>query len=449
MTLTRHRQLGLALGALGRLSRSDLLDRLRLRERAERAVYRLAKSGVGQPSSSRRRFPDSGPVADGAGTDGAATTGGTPPTRHRPTAGEDFDLTPTDEQAALLEVVGEFADEQLRPHAAAADRDQQLPTVVRAAGHQLGLPLLGVPTELDGIADESPVLTGALVAEALGRGDLGLAVALLAPGAVATCLAEWGSTDQQARYLPEFTGADVPLASLALAEPSVRFDALTPATTAVARDDGGYDLIGRKSGVVAGADAELVVVGAQVDGRPALFLVEPASGGVRVTPDPLLGARAAGFAILDLDRARGRLLGTADGSTYTEVLRRSRLAWSALAVGVMQAVLDHVTPYVKTREAFGEPVAHRQAVAFTIADLATELQATRLITWRAASRAARGADYAEDVALARIAVQTHGLQAGLDGVQLLGGHGYVKEHPVERWFRDLRTAGLLEGAVLI
>ena len=130
-------------------------------------------------------------------------------------------------------------------------------------------------------------------------------------------------------------------------------------------------------------------------------------------------------------------------------MRLSRLAWCALAVGTGQAVLDYVTPYVKGREAFGEPIAHRQSVAFMVANIAIELQAMRLLTYKAAGRAAAGKEFSQAVALARKACADKGMQIGLDGVQLLGGHGFVKEHPVERWYRDLRAVGVMEGAVLV
>ena len=130
-------------------------------------------------------------------------------------------------------------------------------------------------------------------------------------------------------------------------------------------------------------------------------------------------------------------------------VRLSRLAWCALSIGVGQAVLDYVTPYVKTREAFGEPIAHRQSVAFMVANIAIELQAMRLVTYKAASRVAQGIDATREIALARKLCADKGMQIGLDGVQLLGGHGFVKEHPVERWYRDLRAIGIMEGTVLV
>jgi alkylation response protein AidB-like acyl-CoA dehydrogenase len=112
-------------------------------------------------------------------------------------------------------------------------------------------------------------------------------------------------------------------------------------------------------------------------------------------------------------------------------------------------VLDHVIPYVKERTAFGEPIAHRQAVAFNVADLAIEVEGMRLATYRAAGLADRGKDFARETAIARRLCADKGMKIGSDGVQLLGGHGYVKEYPEERWYRDLRAAGLMEGALLV
>jgi alkylation response protein AidB-like acyl-CoA dehydrogenase len=162
--------------------------------------------------------------------------------------------------------------------------------------------------------------------------------------------------------------------------------------------------------------------------------------------------RAGGLTTLTLTDVKvgpEAVLGERDGSTYAECVRLSRLAWCALAVGTAQAVLDYVTPYVKTREAFGEPIAHRQAVAFMVADMAIELQAMRLLTYKAAARVAQGIDATREIALARQLCAEKGMRIGLDGVQLLGGHGFTKEHPVERWYRDLRAIAVMEGTVLV
>jgi alkylation response protein AidB-like acyl-CoA dehydrogenase len=194
------------------------------------------------------------------------------------------------------------------------------------------------------------------------------------------------------------------------------------------------------------------VVGARLDGENVLVIVESGAEGLSVEADPAMGVRAASLTTLTLDGVRvpeSNVLGDPDGTSYAECVRLSRLAWCALSVGVAQAVLDYVTPYVKERQAFGEPIAHRQSVAFMVANIAIELQAMRLLTWKAASRAAAGKDVARDVALARKLCADRGMQIGTDGVQLLGGHGFVKEHPVERWYRDLRAISIMEGGVLV
>ena len=431
--------IGYAVAALNRVAQSDLIDRIGLRKQTEQAVFTVTRSGFRTVTAAGRTFTRKG----AAGRSGVRV----------PTANPQgvFDLTPTEDEQMLVDVVAELAEEVLRPAAAAADDACSAPAAVVAASLDVGLPSLGVPEALGGISEERSAVAGALVAEALSHGDMGLAVATLAPGAVATALSLWGSEQQQATYLPAFTGDDVPAAALALNEPTPLFDVLAPATRAV-RDGDGFVIDGLKSQVPRAAEAELFVVGAVLDDSPALFLVESGTDGLTVEGDPAMGVRAAAMTRLGLEGVRvppEALLGAADGSTYAECVRLSRLAWCALAVGTAQAVLDYVTPYVKEREAFGEPIAHRQSVAFMVADMAIELQAMRLVTWKAASRAAAGKDFSREVALARALCADKGMRIGLDGVQLLGGHGYVKEHPVERWYRDLRAIGVMEGTVLV
>ncbi|GAB3040121.1 acyl-CoA dehydrogenase [Nocardioides flavus (ex Wang et al. 2016)] len=430
--------IGFAVAAVNRLAQSELIDRVGLRKQTEQVVYSATRNGFRVATAAGRQFARAGRRTAGARPASARSRGV-------------FDLTPTDDEAMLLEVVRELADELLRPAAADADAACAAPEPVLAAAQEVGLPGLGVPEELGGIMEERSAMAGALVAEALARGDMGLAVATLAPGAVATAIGLWGTEAQQQTYLPAFTGSDVPVAALTLAEPTVLFDPFALSTTA-RRDGDGFVLDGLKSAVVRGADAELFVVAAMLEGVPALFLVESGTEGLEVEADPSMGIRAAGLSRLHLTGVRvgaDALLGDTEGTAHRECVRLSRLAWCALAVGTGQAVLDHVTDYVNGREAFGEPISHRQSVAFMVADIAIELQAMRLVTWKAASRAARGEDFAREVGLARQLCAEKGMRIGLDGVQLLGGHGFVKEHPVERWYRDLRAVGVMEGAVLL
>jgi alkylation response protein AidB-like acyl-CoA dehydrogenase len=431
--------IGYAVAALSRLAQSDVLDRVGLRKQAEQAVFTTTRSGFKTITAASRTFAKAGKK-------------GTAGVRPAATAGRGvFDLTPTEDEQMLVDVVTELAAEVLRPAAAAADEACAAPEEVLAAGREVGLPILGLPEALGGISEERSAMAGALVAEALAHGDMGLAVASLAPGSVATAIGLWGTDAQQQTYLPAFSEDDVPVAAIALTEPTVLFDVMSPSTTATRTDDG-FVLTGVKSAVPRGAEAELFVIGASLDGSPALFLVESSTPGIEVVADPAMGVRAAGLTKLELTDVHvpaDAVLGATDGSTYAECVRLARVAWCALAVGTGQAVLDYVVPYVKEREAFGEPVAHRQSVAFMVANIAIELQSMRLLTWKAAARAAAGKDFTREVALARKLCADKGMQIGLDGVQLLGGHGFVKEHPVERWYRDLRAIGVMEGAVIV
>jgi len=431
--------IGYAVAALNKLAGNALVDRLGLRKPAEQAVFVATRNGFRTVTALSRTFTSTGSKS----TQGVRVPSASPQGV--------FDLTPTEDEQMLVEVVREFAEEVVRPAASESNETCEAPEVLLKASLEIGLPILGVPESLGGISEERSAMAGTLVAEALSRGDMGLAVATLAPGSVATALGLWGTQAQQQTYLPAFTGGDVPAAALALTEPAVLFDVLDPSTTAVARD-GGFVLNGVKSLVPLGARAELFVVGAALNGVPVLFLVESSTPGLSVEADPSMGVRAASLSRLTLSDVvvpADAVLGTVDGTTYLECVRLARLAWCALAVGTAQAVLDYVVPYVKERHAFGEPISHRQSVAFMVANIGIEVQAMRLLTYKAAARAAAGKDFSREVALARKMCADKGMQIGLDGVQLLGGHGFVKEHPVERWYRDLRAVGVMEGSVLV
>jgi alkylation response protein AidB-like acyl-CoA dehydrogenase len=375
------------------------------------------------------------------------------PTRLKASGADYFDLTPDDDQKMIVETVSEFAEEVLRPVAKQFDESASYPADLVAKANEIGITAINIPEDFDGIAEHRAAVTNALVAEALAYGDMGLALPILAPGGVAAALTHWGSADQQATYLPEFASENVPQACVAIAEPHPLFDPTALKTTAV-RTPSGYRLNGVKSLVPAAADAELFVIGAQLNGKPALFIVESSTSGLTVEADPSMGIRAAALGRVELDGVTVPLsarLGE-DGATdqdYSEAIALARLGWTALAVGTSHAVLDHVIPYVKERQAFGEPIAHRQAVAFMCANIAIELDGLRLITWRGAARAEQGLSFAREAALAKRLGTDKGMQIGLDGVQLLGGHGYTKEHPVERWYRDLRAIGVAEGVVVI
>ena len=418
----------------------EFLDRYKLRDPLNRTLKYGVKQVFSAVGASTRQFKR----VQGLGK---------APTRLKASGADYFDLTPDDDQKMILETVEEFAEEILRPAARDADDAASYPPNLIAKAAELGITAINIPEDFDGIAAHRSTVTNALVAEALAYGDMGLALPILAPGGVASALTHWGSADQQATYLNEFAGDNVPQACVAIAEPHALFDPTTLKTTAV-RTPSGYRLNGVKSLVPAAADAELFIIAAQLSGKPALFVVESSSRGLSVKADPSMGIRAAALGRVELDNVSvplGARLGedNATDADYSEAIALARLGWAALAVGTSHAVLDHVVPYIKERQAFGEPIAHRQAVAFMTANIAIELDGLRLITWRGAARAEQGLPFAREAALAKRLGTDKGMQIGLDGVQLLGGHGYTKEHPVERWYRDLRAIGVAEGVVVI
>jgi alkylation response protein AidB-like acyl-CoA dehydrogenase len=434
-----ERGMGLGLRALNRLAGSDLLDRVGQRGRVERWVYQGTRQGFRAAGATSRSFNAAAKLASPARQPHARTR-------------ELFDLTPDDEQQMLREAIGAFAAERVRPAAPGADSACAAPAELLRQADELGMATLGVPEELGGVMAERSAITSVLVAEALAHGDLGIAFAALAPGAVASALGLWGDAEQQSTYLPAFTGESPPPAALALLEPRPLFDPLRLSTRA-RREEGEWVLSGSKSLVPRAVEDELFVIAADADGLgPALFVVESSTPGLLIEPEPAMGLRAAATGRLLLDNARvpaGALLGEGRREVYLECVQRARVAWCALSVGTAQAVLDYVIPYVNERVAFGEPISNRQAVAFAVADVGIELEGMRLLTYRAASRADTGRSFDREAALARRLCVEKGVRIGSEGVQLLGGHGYVKEHPVERWYRDLRAVGVMEGALLV
>lgn len=439
----RRDAMGAAMRVLTRITGSELADRYNLRQAIDRVTYQSTKTGFKTLGAATRTFKK---VTGGSGT----------PQRLDTAVRTDlFDLTPTDDQQMIAETVREFAAEILRPAAHDADEAAAAPADLLARAAELGITLVNVPEAFEGAATERGAVTNTLVAEALAHGDMGLALPILAPSGVAVALTQWGTEEQQRTYLPAFAGDDVPQACVVITEPRALFDPFALQTKAV-RSPSGYRLTGVKSLVPAAGSAELFVVAAELDGKPSLFLVESDSKGLVIEADPSMGLRAAGLGRLhltDVAVPQSALLGDADADVraeqYADAVRLARLGWSALAAGTGQAVLDYVVPYVNEREAFGEPISHRQAVAFMVANIKIELDGIRLVTLRGAARADQGLSFTREAALARKLATDKGMQIGLDGVQLLGGHGFTKEHPVERWYRDLRAVGVAEGVVLV
>jgi alkylation response protein AidB-like acyl-CoA dehydrogenase len=436
-----ERGIGFSLRHINRLAGSDLLDRIRLRKQVERALFQTTKNGFRTATAAGRTFQ-------------AAQQLGKPARQKKGKSKGLFDLGPDDEQQMFQEAGRGFAEAKVRPAAHDADANCETPKELLTEASELGVNMLGVPEELGGVMHEQSAVTNVLIGEALAHGDMGIAYAALAPGAVATAIGLWGSAEQEATYLPAFTGEDVPVAALAILEPRPLFDPLQLETTAKRKGDE-WVLKGTKSLLARAKECELFVIAAEAEGiGPALFVVESGAKGLSVEAEPAMGLRPAATGRLLIENVKvpaSALLGEGDAKAqdYVDCVNRSRIAWSGLATGTAQAVLDYVIPYVNDRQAFGEPISNRQGVAFVVSDIGIESDGIRLATYRAASRADRGEKFAREAAIARRLSAVKGMEIGSAGVQLLGGHGFVKEHPVERWYRDLRAAGVMEGALLV
>ena len=184
---------------------------------------------------------------------------------------------------------------------------------------------------------------------------------------------------------------------------------------------------------------------AEYNGKPDLFIVKRDST-IRFKKSPAMGLKATETVNLIFDNTPAERLGD-DDFNYTEFLDLGNLMWCAMAVGTCEAVKKYCIQYANERTAFGEPISHRQSVAFMIADMAIEIEAMRMLVLNAASLAEAGKSFHREAYLARILCAEKSMKIGTDGVQLLGGHGFTKEHPVERWYRDLRATAILHSGL--
>jgi alkylation response protein AidB-like acyl-CoA dehydrogenase len=362
-----------------------------------------------------------------------------------------FDLTLTDEQRMNRESMQRFAAAEIRTLAKPIDEGLSPAQDFYPKTAELGLTLLPISEALGGAGVDRSPTSNALIFEDLSHGDMSLALGSIVPMAFVNTLLDQGSDAQREKYLPLFCTGEFKAATTALLEPRATFEPTEPSTTATANGDG-YSLSGTKSMVPLGIDADLVLVIAELDnGDPAAFIVEGTPEGMSRTPEDnmgLLGAQLTTLTFENVQLPASALLG--DGNfDLQRFIDLSRLGICALAVGTCQAVLDYVIPYCNERVAFGEPITNRQSVAFMIADIAIELEAMRLMTWRAASRAEQGLDFHEHAYLAKVFCSKHSMKIGTDGVQLLGGHGFCREHPVELWYRNLRAIATLEGVASV
>ena len=427
---------GLGLRMLTQFASSDVADRLKIRKPIETMLYQGSKTGFQLATKAARVFSKKS-------TSDAATR---LPSQTRNNL---FDLSLSEEQQMTRDSLSRFAKEVIRPAAHDADEAHAIPAALQAQAAELGLMYYAIPEALGGAATEDSLVTQMLALEDLSHGDFSLTAAIYASVSVANVLTRYGTAAQQQQYLPAFIDEAKPtIASIACNEPVAVFDPQNLKTTAKLVDSN-YVLNGEKSLVLLAADSELFIVSAQLDGKPALFIVESGLTGLTLSDEPAMGLKAAKTARLHFDNVYTPKENLLSDANYREFLDLGALASCATAVGTAQAVLEYVTQYANDRVAFGEPINHRQGVAFLIADMAIEVDSMRLLTWSACSLAEAGKPFHREAHLARILCAEKAMKIGTDGVQILGGHGYTKEHPVERWYRDLRSIAITQNAICL
>ncbi len=361
-----------------------------------------------------------------------------------------IDFEPNEEQALIIDTVRGFAQNEIREAARDADESRKLPDGVLAQAHELGLVANALP-EAHGGGGERSAVTGVLVAEELAWGDLSIALAALSPALVALPVTEFGSDQQQAELLPRFAGESFVPGSLAVSEPRHDSDPFRPRTTA-RRDGDAYVLSGTKCLVpwIGGGDVTLVL--ADEGGTPQVFVVPRDAQGLTATPDRYMGIGALPTVELGLQDVRvpaSARLGEEAGCHWTRVVTQGRTALAAMAVGVARAAYEVARDYAKQREAFGGPIAAKQAIAFKLADMAIEIDGARLLAWEAAWKLDQGQDATREAALAFDQARRVSLIVTDGAVQVLGGHGYIRDYLPEMHLRNARGFACFEALALV
>ncbi len=367
-------------------------------------------------------------------------------------AGVSFALS--EEQKELRRLAHMFAEREIRPHEAEHDADMRHPTELVAHAHELGLMNLHVPAEYGGMGLSA--FDGMLVGEELNWGCSGIATSILANGLGSGPVILFGSDEQKTRWLPPLAEQPI-LCSFALSEPGAGSDVAALRATAAHEGDE-YVLNGSKTFITNAGHAEWVVVFAKTDpaaGRRGIsaFVVPMSSPGVTIEKHlEKMGQRAtdtSAFALHDVRVPAENLLGEeGDGFKIAmATLDFTRPGTAIGAVGVAQAAYEHALAYSKERVTFDLPIAMHQAVGFMIADMATEIQAARLLCWQASWLLDQGLGREATLAssFAKRFAADMAMKVTTDAVQVLGGYGYIKEYPVEKLMRDAKLFQIYEG----
>jgi alkylation response protein AidB-like acyl-CoA dehydrogenase len=359
-----------------------------------------------------------------------------------------FDMT--SEQKMLVETVRRFAEKNLRSVYREAEESKHVPQNVVQMGWEIGLLPGAIDAQYGGYGEYS-ALTSALYLEELAWGDLGITLHLLTPNLFALPVAQFGSDKQKEQYLEQFCDEKFPKATAALVEPVVQFDPAELKTTAVKEGDN-FVINGKKTYVPLAKEAEIFLVYADENGTTQAYIVPADTPGIKVGKRvKLMGMQALEtyeVAFENVIVPKANRLGGLKGIRIQKLLTLSRITLAALAVGQARAAYEYAVEYAKTRVAFGEPVAHRQSIAFLLANMRIELEATRLMVWEAAYKYDTDEDPSKAAYLAKQYADKMVLDVTDAAVQVLGGHGYVRDHPVELWLRNGRGFATMDGAVI-
>ena len=358
----------------------------------------------------------------------------------------------TDEQRELRSLAREFAEKEIRPRAAEYDEHQTHPVDVIAKAHDLGLMNPHVPQEYGGLG--LSVLEGVLIGEELSWGCSGIAVSIIANSLGAAPVIIAGTEDQKRKWLPPLLESPL-LCSFGLTEPNAGSDVSGIQTTAVRRGDE-YVINGSKMFITNAGHASWLVVFASTDktqGHRGLsaFVVPTDAPGVIVEKHlDKMGQRAtdtSAIAFQDVVVPASSLLGE-EGQGFKiamMTLDGTRPGTAAGAVGVAQAAYEYSVEYAKERVQFGQPIAMNQGVNFMVADMATEIEAARLLVWQAAWLIEQGKRATLQSSFAKRFAADTVMKVTTDAVQIFGGYGYIKEYPVEKLMRDAKLFQIYEG----
>lgn len=363
-----------------------------------------------------------------------------------------YSFKPSEEQQMLIDALKRYAMDDLRAAARDAEEEGQLPIELVEKGWELGYLQASIPEDYDGFGERSAV-TGVLAAEELAYGDLAGALAVMTPGLFATPILLVGSEAQKKAYIPPVIEMEWKPFTAALMEQKFDFDPNDLTTTATIDGDS-VVINGEKSYVPYADGAEAMLIYANLAGATQGFIVPAGTEGVVVGErQKLLGLNALPFYTVRFENVRVPLenrLGGADGHDFAPILAASNVALAAMAIGVSNAALDYAVEYAKDRDVFGMKVAQKQAIAFMIAEMGTAIEAIRLLVWEAAWMIDGGNPEASKQAyLALSGAMDAAMMVTDRAVQILGGHGYIREHPVEMWMRSGRGFATFNGLAIV